>query len=195
MRIFNRLLMALVFAALTVIGAFAAIYAFSLFGYRLSELPLSGRVSKTPFYAGLKSFVGTVTGGAMSSLEITILVVVAIVGLILLLAELKPSRPRHVRLGQRGTTTTRRAVRGEAIAAARQAPNVLWSSARVKARRRPGAKVRLKAGVRSGEDLSAARSELRDRVSGHLERKGIPLRKLKVKVVEAEGRQAGRRVR
>ena len=188
MRAFNRLVMALIFAALVALGVFAVLFSWGLYGYRISGLPFGG------FSDGLNSFVKAIEVGNLSTSVIAIMVVVAIAGLILLLMELKPPRPKHVRI-QPGVQITRRAVEEEAITVAEQTGNVLSSWARAKPRRRPGAVVRLQDTVRRGEDLKAIRSELRERVSQRLQNNGVRVRKLKVKLVEADPRTAQARVR
>jgi hypothetical protein len=123
-----------------------------------------------------------------------ILVLVALLGLILLIAELKPPAPRRVRM-RNGTYITRDAVKNEAVAAAGQTPGVLGSSARVKAKRRQGAQVNLEANVRRGEDTKAIQSDLRNSVQERLGKRGIPLSKLNVRLVEADPRSTETRVR
>ena len=81
-----------------------------------------------------------------------LLVCLAILGLIWFIAELKPSAPRRVRMGS-GTYVTRSVVEDEVSRSPSRYPDVLGSSARVKARRRPGAQVDLEARVQAGRDL------------------------------------------
>jgi hypothetical protein len=71
---------------------------------------------------------------------------------------------------------------------------VLGTSARVKARRRPGAKVDLEARVRRGDDTSAIQSELRRTVRERLSQRGVPVSKLNVKLIEADPRRTRTRV-
>lgn len=196
MRVFNRLLMALIFAGLVALGVFGVLYAFSLFGFNLTELlqtvDLPGVVS------GMQSFVEGVEGGSLAAAAVAILIGVAIVGLVLLLAELKPGRPRKVKL-QDGVYVSRGALQDELVTEARQTQEVLTARAKVKARRRPGAKVKLRAGVRHGEDTSGVRSKLRERLLDRLQDRGIPKSKLKISVDQiqppSEGGSSGRRVR
>lgn len=188
MRIFNRLAMILLLAGLFALGIYAVVYSLGLFGYRLADLPISTAGDS------LSDFVSRVENGNLSVLGYVVLVLVALVGLILLIAELKPPSPRRV-LMQRGTYITRGVVQSEAEAAAAENPNVLGSSARVKARRSPGAKVDLRADVRRGENIGSVQSELRDQVRRRLSRSGVPVSSLKVRPVEADPRQARTRVR
>ena len=189
MRVFNRIFMILLLAGLFVLGVYAVFYGFNLFGYSLGDLanPLSS------FAGGVEGFVRSVENGNVPPLTVLMLVLIAILGLILLIYELKPSAPRRVRM-QKGTYITRDVVKREVESAADRVLGVLGSSARVKARRRPGAQVDLEARVRRGEDTSAIGSELRSSVQERLATRGIPVNKINVKLAEVDPRQAGTRV-
>ena len=181
--------MILLLAGLFVLGVYAVVYSFDLFGYSLSELadPLSA------FGDSVEDFVQTVESGRVPVLTVVVLVLIAILGLILLIYELKPPAPRRVRM-QKGTYITRDVVKSEVESAAERVLGVLGSSARVKARRRPGAQVDLEARVRRGEDTSAIGSQLRSAVQERLAKRGIPVNKISVKLAEVDPRQTGTRV-
>jgi hypothetical protein len=187
MSVFNRIVMSLLFAGLFVLGVYTVVYSFDLFGRSLTSLPISD------FSSGLQDFVTRVEDGNLSVLTIITLVLLAILGLIWFVAELRPSTPRRVRMGK-GTYVTRGVVREEVSRVAEKVPGVLGSSVSVKARRSPGAQVDLEAKVRPGEDLETIRSGLRTTVQEHLSEKGLPVSKLKVKLVEADPRQTKTRV-
>jgi hypothetical protein len=93
-----------------------------------------------------------------------------------------------------GTYITRGAVADEVVEAAERTPGVIGTSARVKAKRRPGARVDLEARVRRGEDTSAIQSELRRSVRERLAQRGVPVSKLNVRLLEADPRQTKTRV-
>src|ERR687886_2073201 len=122
MRVFNRLVMILLLAGLFVLGVYTVVYSLNLFGYRLSDLPRSLNLSG--FYSGLQSFVSNVENGSISVLSMIILVAIAVLGLILLIAELKPPAPRRVRM-HNNTYITRGAVADEVVEAAERTPGVL----------------------------------------------------------------------
>jgi hypothetical protein len=187
MSVFNRIVMSLLFAGLFVLGVYTVVYSFDLLGRSLTSLPISD------FSGGLQDFVSRVEDGNLSAVTIIILVLLAILGLIWFIAELKPSAPRRVRMGN-GTYVTRGVVEDEISTVAEQVPGVLGSSVGVKARRSPGARVDLEARVRRGEDLEAIRSGLRSTVQEHLSERGLPVSKLNVKLVEADPRQTKTRV-
>jgi hypothetical protein len=189
MRVFNRIIMILLLAGLFVLGVYAVVYGFNLFGYSLGDLanPISS------FGSGVENFVGSVESGNVPPLTVLMLVLIAILGLILLIYELKPPAPRRVRM-QKGTYITRDVVKREVESAADRVLGVLGSSARVKARRKPGAQVDLEARVRRGEDTSAIGSQLRSSVQERLATRGIPVNKINVKLAEVDPRQAGTRV-
>jgi Family of unknown function (DUF6286) len=191
MRVFNRLVMILLFAGLFVLGVYVVVYSLSLFGYRLSDLPRTLNLSG--FYRGLQTFVSNVENGSISVFSVIVLVAIAVLGLILLIAELKPPAPRRVRMNN-GTYVTRGAVADEVVEAAERTPGVLGSSARVKARRRPGAQVDLEARVRRGEDTGVIQSELRRTVRERLDQRGVPVSKLNLRLVEADPRRTKTRV-
>jgi hypothetical protein len=191
MRVFNRLVMILLLAGLFVLGVYTVVYSLNLFGYRLSDLPRSLNLSG--FYSGLQTFVSNVENGSISVLSMIILVAIAVLGLILLIAELKPPAPRRVRM-HNNTYITRGAVADEVVEAAERTPGVLGTSARVKARRRPGAQVDLEARVRRGEDTGAIQSDLRRSVRERLAQRGVPVSKLNVRLAEADPRQTRTRV-
>jgi hypothetical protein len=192
MRVFNRIVMILLLAGLFVLGIYTVVYSFNIFGYRIEDLPRA--LGLAGFYSGLQSFVRGVESGNLSVLSVIILVLIALGGLILLIAELKPPAPRRVRM-RSGTYITRGAVADEVVTAAEQTPNVLGTSARVKAIRRRGAQVNLEARVRRGENTGAIQSELRHAVQEWLAQRGVPVSKLNVKMVEADPRETRTRVR
>jgi hypothetical protein len=191
MRVFNRIVMILLFAGLFVLGVYMVVYSLNLFGYRLEDIPRA--LGLSGLYRSLETFVQNVENGSLSVLSVTLLVAVAGLGLILLIAELKPPAPRRVRMHS-GTYITRGAVADEVVEAAERTPGVLGTSARVKAKRRPGAQVDLEARVRRGEDTSAIQSELRRSVRERLAQRGVPLSKLNVRLREADPRQTKTRV-
>ncbi len=192
MRIFNRIVIILLLAGLFVLGVFTVLYSFDLAGYRLADLPSMLRLDD--FYRGLRGFVGDVERGNLNALDIATLVVIALLGLVLLVLELKPPAPRRVRM-QQGTYITRGAVEDEVIAAAEQNPEVLESNANAEARRRTGAKVNIEASVRRGENVRNIQSGVRERVQQHLDRVGIPVSNLKVRLVESDPRETRARVK
>jgi uncharacterized alkaline shock family protein YloU len=187
MSIFNRIVMTLLFAGLFVLGIYMVVYSFDLFGRSLTSLPISD------FSSGLQDFVTRVEDGNLSVVTIIILALVTILGLIWFIAELRPSTPRRVRMGN-GTYVTRGVVGEEISTAAEQVPDVLGSSVGVKARRSPGARVDLEARVRRGEDFETISSRLRTTVQEHLSNQGLPVSKLNIKLVEADPRQTKTRV-
>jgi hypothetical protein len=191
MRVFNRIVMILLFAGLFVLGVYTVVYSLNLFGYRLEDLPRA--LGLSGFYRGLETFVSNVENGSLSVLTVILLVAIAVLGLILLIAELKPPAPRRVRMSS-GTYVTRGSVADEVVAVAEGTPGVLGTSARVKARRRPGAQVDLEARVRRGDDTSAIQSELRRTVRERLDQRGVPVSKLNVKLIEADPRRTRTRV-
>jgi hypothetical protein len=190
-RVFNRIVMILLFAGLFVLGVYTVVYSFNLFGYRLEDLPRA--LGLSGFYRGLETFVSDVENGSLSVLTVILLVAIAVLGLILLVAELKPSAPRRVRMSS-GTYVTRGVVADEVVAAAERTPGVLGTSARVKARRRPGAQVGLEARVRRGDDTSTIQSELRRTVRERLDKRGVPVSKLNLKLIETDPRRTRTRV-
>lgn len=189
MRIFNRIVMVLLLAGLFVLGVFCVVYSLdALPDYRLSDLPQTLGLSSA--YESVNTFVENVENGNLTAVAILILAGVALVGLILLIAEFKPPTPRLVQM-QRGTYVTREAVRDQVLAGADRTGEVMDSAARVKARRSPGANVNLKADVRRGEDLRRAGSSVREQVANHLGRVGIPVNRIKVDLNEKDPRSGG----
>jgi hypothetical protein len=192
MSVFNRIVMIVFLAGLFVLGVYTVVYSFNLFGYSLDNLPRT--LGLSGFYRSLESFVGGVENGSLSVLTVFILVAIAVLGLILLIAELKPPAPRRVRM-RSGTYVTRGAVADEVVTAAERTQGVLGVSSRVKAKRRSGALVDLEARVRRGEDTNTIQSDLRRSVQEHLAERGVPMSKLNVKLVEADPRETRTRVR
>jgi hypothetical protein len=183
--------MILILAGLFVLGVYTVVYSFNLFGYRLEDVPRA--IGLSGLYRGLETFVGNVEDGNLSVLTVIVLVAVAVLGLVLLIAELKPPAPRRVRMHS-GTYVSRGAVADEVVEAAERTPGVLGTSARVKARRSPGAQVDLEARVRRGDDTGTIQSELRRSVRERLAQRGVPVSKLNVRLVEADPRQTKTRV-
>jgi Family of unknown function (DUF6286) len=191
LRVFNRIVTILILAGLFVLGVYTVVYSFNLFGYRLEDVPRA--IGLSGLYRGLETFVGNVEDGNLSVLTVIVLVAVAVLGLVLLIAELKPPAPRRVRMHS-GTYVSRGAVADEVVEAAERTPGVLGTSARVKARRSPGAQVDLEARVRRGDDTGTIQSELRRSVRERLAQRGVPVSKLNVRLVEADPRQTKTRV-
>ena len=183
--------MILILAGLFVLGVYTVVYSLNLFGYRLEDIPRA--VGLSGLYRGLETFVGNVEDGSLSVFTVIVLVAVAVLGLVLLIAELKPPAPRRVRMHS-GTYVSRGAVADEVVEAAERTPGVLGTSARVKARRSPGAQVDLEARVRRGDDTGTIQSELRRSVRERLAQRGVPVSKLNVRLVEADPRQTKTRV-
>ena len=187
MRVFNRIFMILLLAGLFVLGVYTIVYAFDLFGYKLASLPI------TSLAKGLQTFVSGVEDGNLPVATQALLILLALLGLLWFIAELRPTTPRRVRMGS-GTYVTRSVVEGEVATVAEEVPDVLGSSVGVKARRGPGAQVDLEARVRRGEDLNTIKSGLQSTVRERLSERGLPVSKLNVKLVEADPRQTRTRV-
>lgn len=189
MRIFNRIVMVLVLAGLFVLGLYAVAYAFDLFGRSLQSLlsPVQNAASAT------QGFLSGVGQGNLAPLAIVILVLVALLGLILLIFELKPPAPRRVRM-DKGTFVTRGVVEQEITYATENVDGVLGSSVRAKAKRRPGAQVNLDARVRRGEDTDAIQRSLQRAVQEYLGGRGLPVSKLNVRMLESDPRETKTRV-
>ncbi len=186
MRIFNRLVVILLLIGLALLGFFAIVYSFDLLGYKMSQLPLGGvGDSVSGFVNGIESGPGATT--------IAVLILLALLGLILLILELKPRTPRRVRM-QKGTFMNRSVVEREISAAADSTPNVLGSSTKVKAQRKPGANVRLDANIRRGEDQKQIQSDLRQRIQDRVSDSGVPVGKLNIRLLESDPRQTKTRV-
>jgi len=186
--IFNRIVLILLLAGLFVLGMFVVLYGFNIAGYRLAELQIGN------FSQGLVRFIRDVESGTLAVPQIAILIIIALLGLVLLVFELKPPTPRRVQL-ERGIYVTRRAVENEATEAVEQSPEVLQSDVNVEAQRRPGAKVDVRANVRRGEDVRSIQSGVRDRVQRRLSQVGIPVSNLKVRLAESDPRETKTRVR
>jgi len=179
--------MILLLAGLFVLGVYMIVYAFDLFDYKLESLPI------TDFAKGLEDFVANLESGNLPATTIILLVLLAILGLIWFIAELRPTAPRRVRMGS-GTYVSRSVIQDEVSAVAEQVTDVLGSSVDVKARRSPGAQVGLQARVRRGEDPGTIKSGLQSTVRERLSERGLPVSKLNVKLVEADPRQTKTRV-
>jgi hypothetical protein len=199
MRIFNRIVVILLLAALFALGVFVFLTSISPFlntlgaqGTDLQNLPPSLRPDGLS--AGLRDYLTNIENGSVGAVDAVVLIAVALLGLILLVLELKPPTPRRVRM-QQGTYITRSAVRDEATRATEQEHEVLQSNVKVKAQRRPGAKVNVTASVREGEGTRGLQSEVRDRVQRHLGQMGIPVSNLKVQITGSDPRETKTRVK
>ncbi|MBA2692439.1 MAG: hypothetical protein H0U65_08095 [Rubrobacter sp.] len=191
MWVFNRIVMVLVFAALFVGGLFAAIYGLNILGYQIADLQQA--LGLPAAYEGFQSFITGVENGSLTPAGIAILIGVALLGLILLILELKPRRPRRVRM-EKGTYVTRGAVGDEVAKATEGTRNILGSSVKVKAKRGPGAVVDVNADVRRGEDQKVIKGDLQTAVQERLAASGIPVGKVKVRLNESDPRQTKTRV-
>ena len=192
MRIFNKIVVVLLLAALTGLGLSLLVYAFNVEPYRLQDLPRA--VGLDSFYENLRGYVGALEQGALDALEVATLVLITLLGLVLLVLEFKPPTPRKVRM-QQGTYVTRGVVENEANMSVEQEHEVLQSNVNIQAQRKPGAKVDIRASVRPGEDTQSIQSGLRDRVQQHMSQTGIPVSNLKVQVAESDPRETKTRVK
>lgn len=188
MRIFNRIVVTLLLAGLFVLGMFGIVYSFNLFGYQFSQLPQL--LNLQTIYSGTQELLSDAENGTLLPVVFFILLGIAVLGLILLILELKPRTPRLVRM-QKGTYVTRGAVKTQVLNAVYQSSEALDSSAKVKARRGSGAKIKLKSNIRRGENESNARSSIKSQVSDYLGTVGIPVARIKVKTSETDPRSKG----
>ncbi len=192
MRPFNRIVIVLLLAGLVTLGVCTVVYAFDAGRYQLEDV--TGAPWMKGSYEELRVYVENVESGNVGPLDIVVLGAIALLGLVLLVLELKPRTPRRVRM-QQGTYITRNAVREEAATAAEQNHEVLQSNVKIKAKRRPGAKIDVRASVRQGEDTRSIRAEVQDQVQQHLAEVGIPVGSLKVRIVESDPRETKTRVK
>ena len=192
MRIFNRIIAILLLAGLVYLGIATVVYVFELGPYQLSDLP--NALGFSGIYEGLNGYLTSIESGNLGVEDVVILVAIALLGLVLLILELKPPTPRRVRM-QQGTYITRRAVEREVSPVVEQEPEVLQSNVKVKAQRRPGAKVEVRASIRPGEDARSVQSEVQSRVQQHMAETGIPVSDLRVRTNESDPRQTKTRVK
>ncbi len=203
MRVFNRIVVVLLLAGLFALGVFTLLAAseplLDRVGLEVTDLQdLPGASRPDNLFGGLESYFTNIesgyANGDMGLLDLAILGGVVLLGLILLVLELKPRRPRRVRM-QSGTYVTRNAVEDAVAEAAERDPELLRSNVSIKAQRRPGAKVGVRASVRQGEDVGSLQSGARDRIQQHLDQVGIPVGNLKVRVTESDPHETKTRVR
>jgi uncharacterized alkaline shock family protein YloU len=192
MRIFNRIVMILLLAGLVYLGIATVVYIFELGPYELEDL--SNALGFGGFYEGLNGYLSNIERGNVDAFDVIVLSAIALVGLILLILELKPPTPRRVRM-QRGTYITRQVVEREVSPVVEGEPEVLQSNVKVKAQRRPGAKVEVHASIRPGEDARSVQSEVQSRVQQHMAETGVPVSDLRVRVNESDPRQTKTRVK
>jgi len=196
-RVFNKIVVLLLLAGLAYLGLLGLLHSLNA---RLGDQTFL--IQDLARNLNLQGIVGSITGflervqnGGLTSNDIAVLALIALLGLILLLLELfsRPA-PKFVTM-QRGTYTTRSLVETEVENAAGRVPEVLQTDADVTAQRRPGAKVDLRANVRRGEDTRAVEGSVRESVQQHLAQAGIPVSRLNVRVVETDPRETRTRVK
>lgn len=192
MKIFNRIVVILLLAGIVALGVTVVFYIFDVSDYHLEDL--SRALGLNGLYDGVNSFVQRAESRSLDVLDIVVLALVALLGLVLLILELKPPSPRRVRM-QQGTYVTRKAVEGEVNTAVEGSHEVLQSNVKVKAQRRPGARVNVTASVRPGENTRSVQSDVRDRIQRRLDQVGIPVGNLNVQVRESDPRQTKTRVK
>lgn len=192
MKIFNRIVVILLLAGIVALGVTVVFYIFDVSDYHLEDL--SRALGLNGLYDGVNSFVQRAESRSLDVLDIVVLALVALLGLVLLILEFKPPSPRRVRM-QQGTYVTRKAVEGEVNAAVEGSHEVLQSNVKVKAQRRPGARVNVTASVRPGENTRSVQSDVRDRIQRRLDQVGIPVGNLNVQVRESDPRQTKTRVK
>ncbi len=192
MKIFNRIIVILLLAGIVALGVTVVFYIFDVSDYHLEDL--SRALGLNGLYDAVNSFVQRAESRSFDVLDIVVLALVALLGLVLLILEFKPPSPRRVRM-QQGTYVTRKAVEDEVNAAVEGSHEVLQSNVKVKAQRRPGARVNVTANVRPGENARSVQSDVRDRIQRRLDQVGIPVGNLNVQVRESDPRQTKTRVK
>ncbi|MDN5696508.1 MAG: hypothetical protein L0G70_00880 [Rubrobacter sp.] len=192
MRVFNRIVVTLLLAGILALCVYGVIYSFQIAGRSLSGLEQT--LGIPAIASGAESFLSSLGTGSLPAAVVAILAAVAVLGLILLILELKPRRPRNVRTSSKGVYMTRGAVRDAAKSAAEGTSEVLGAKAKAKARRGAGAVVKMKASVKRGEDQSSLGSSLKERINRELSERGVPVKKLKLKLEEADPQGAKGRV-
>ncbi len=192
MKIFNRIIVILLLAGIVALGVTVVLYIFDVSNYHLEDL--SRTLGLNGLYDSVNSFVQRAESLRLDVLDIVVLALVALLGLVLLILELKLPSPRQVRM-QQGTYVTRKAVEDEVNMAVEGSHEVLQSNVKVKAQRRPGAMVNVTASVRPGENARSVQSDVRDRVQRRLDQVGIPVGNLNVQVRESDPRQTQTRVK
>ena len=192
MRIFNRIVVILLLAGLVYLGIATVVYIFEMGPYELEDLP--NALGFGGLYEGLNGYVGNIESGNIDALDVIVLSAITLLGLVLFILELKPPTPRRVRM-QRGTYITRRAVEREVSPLVEGEPEVLQANVKVKAQRRPGAKVQVGASIRPGEDARSVQSEVQSRVQQQMAETGVPVSDLRVRANESDPRQTKTRVK
>lgn len=192
MKVFNRIVVILILAGLFSLSLFVMFSAFDFGGYLLADIP--NVLAFAVIQEALANSVASLESGSLNIFAIGALGLIALVGLVLFLVELIPSAPRRVRM-QQGTYVTRRAVENEAAEAVEKNPDVFQSNIKVKARRRTGAKVKIRASVQEGEDARSAQSEVQEGVQRRMDEAEIPIGSLKVRINESARGRTKTRVR
>jgi hypothetical protein len=182
MRVFNRIFVTLLLVGLLVLGVYGVMYSFGISGYSLSNL--GQRLGLTSILSGAGSFFGSLGQSPPPATTIAILAAIAVLGLVLLVLELKPRRPRKVLTRSKGVYMTRAAVRSAVQTAAENTSEILSAKVKAKTRRGAGAKVKVDANIRQGEDQSSARSSIREQMDSELSERGVPVKKIKFKLKE-----------
>jgi hypothetical protein len=93
MKIFNRIVIILLLVGLLALGVTMVIYSFDTRDYPFADLPRDLRLND--LYEGLNTYVGNIERGLINALDVVTLSVVALLGLVLLVLELKPPSPRR----------------------------------------------------------------------------------------------------
>jgi uncharacterized alkaline shock family protein YloU len=197
LRIFNKIVVLVLLAGLAYLGLLGVLHALNarLGDQTFAMQDLARNLNLEGIVGSVTGFLDRVQNGDLTSTDIAVLALIALLGLILLLLELfsRPA-PRFVTM-QRGTYTTRGLVETEVENAAGRVPEVLQADADVTVQRRPGARVDLRTSVRRGENTRAIEGRLREQVQQHLAQAGIPVSRLNVRVNETDPREARTRVK
>lgn len=187
MRVFNRIVVTLLLVGLLVLGVYGVIYSFGISGYSLSNL--EQRLGVTNILSSAGSFFEGLGQSTPSTNTIAILAAIAVLGLILLILELKPRRPRKVLTRSKGVYMTKTAVRSAVKTAAENTSEILSAKVKAKTRRGSGAKAKVDANIRPGEDQSGAKRSVREQMDSELSERGVPVKKFKFKLKETASSQ------
>lgn len=189
MRLFNRLVMVVVGAALALAGAIAAAFALDVDRFQVAAL----EEGMAPVTAAAQEVLTQAQNGALPIGTQLLLLVAAITGAALLFFEFRPYRSHMLRLAE-GAYVTEPALEHELELAASEVDGTLDVHADVRAASRRK-RVRLEAYIREGLDTQAARSEVESRAVEALQRAGLQGTGVRIELAAVDPRDSKARVR
>lgn len=193
MRVFNRVLLAVVLVVILVFATFSAVFVFAGDQYKSAGLP--GGLAVPGQAEPISRWLHGYEQGSIAWWHFALLIVVFVAGLALLILELLPGRRAALMLG-RDSFLEKEVVERAAVGVAQRDRSVLEARASLKPKRHGRGNLKMKLTIREGEDTQAAGRRVGEMLQSELTEKGqLSGLQTKIKVAARDPRTLKTRVK